>query len=268
MGFRSLSADLDRLLDRFVAGEEPETTGDLAPLLHPAQVASVAFFRSLDPAVAEKHLAALRADRARNVMVLPPLRRPRLRLAVAGLIGAAFLVFGAGSAVAISSGAVPGDPLYGVKRAVERISLAMHRDPAGRASLHLKFAESRLQELAAMAAAGRDTTEVASDLDDELEDAEVEALHANGLGHHAEALLVRVQAMISKHVAILTDVLNKVPDKAKGAIRHAISNAEKARSKVQHGRSQGSDRGNSGGTGGNGKPASTPGKKGSPSGRP
>jgi hypothetical protein len=238
MGFRSLSADLDRLLDRFVAGEEPETTGDLAPLLHPAQVASVAFFRSLDPAVAEKHLAALRADRARNVMVLPPLRRPRLRLAVAGLIGAAFLVFGAGSAVAISSGAVPGDPLYGVKRAVERISLAMHRDPVGRAQLHVQFANNRLQEVAALTLAGRTPEELMDDLEIELDAAEHDALSAQVLGKDADAILAHVQQMIAKHVTVLTNVLAKVPEQARDSIRHAIDNAGKAQEKVQRGRTK------------------------------
>jgi hypothetical protein len=267
MGIRRLPDDLDRLLDRFVTGEEPEATGDLAPLLHPAQVASVAFFRLLDPARADEHLAALRADRARNVMVLPPVRRPRVRIAAVALIGAAFLVFGAGSAVAISSGAVPGDPLYSVKRTVERVSLAMHRDAVGRAALHLKFAEHRLQELAALAASGKDTSEVAADLVAELEGAESDALHANALGHDADALLAKVQAMISKHVAILTDVLEKVPDQAKDAIQHAIDNAEKAQAKVQHGRGQGGGKGK-GRDGGQGKPSSTPARRGSSPGRP
>ena len=263
MGFRRLLDDLDRLLDAFVAGEVPVATGDLAPLLHPAQVASAAFFRAVDPGMAADHLAALRADRARNVMVLPPMRRPRLRLAIAGLIGAAFLIFGAGSAVAISSGAVPGDPLYGVKRAAERISLAMHRDPVGRAALHLKFAENRLQELAALTLAGKDTSAVVQDLTQELEGAEVDALKAKALGKDADAILAHVQSMISKHIAILTDVLAKVPDQAKDSIQHAIDNASKAQQKVQQGRTtggQGKDKGS--------KPTSTPARgRGSP-GRP
>jgi hypothetical protein len=263
MGFRRLSDDLDRLLDRFAAGEEPEATGELAPLLHPAQVASVAFFRELDPGTQTEHLSSLRADRARNVMVLPPLRKPKVRVAAVALIGAAFLIFGAGSAVAISSGAVPGDPLYGVKRAVERVSLAMHRDPAGRAALHIKFAENRLQELAAMALAGKDTSEVVEDLQQELEGAEIDALHAQALGLDADALLAKVQAMISKHVAILTDVLAKVPDQAKDAIQRAIDNAEKAQANVQQGRSK-----PKGPSVDHGKPSSTPPRGRGPTGRP
>src|SRR2546427_2218053 len=126
MGTRRNPADLDRLLDRLIAGEGPEATGDLAPFLHPAQVARAALIRSLDREVAQAQLAALRMDRARNVVAAPPARRRGARVAVAAVLTAMLLVLGAGSAIAASNNALPGDPLYGVKRAVERITLAMH----------------------------------------------------------------------------------------------------------------------------------------------
>jgi ABC-type transporter Mla subunit MlaD len=192
-------------------------------------------------------------------MVLPPVRKPRFRLAVAGLIGAAFLMLGGGTAIAMSSSAIPGDPLYGVKRAIERISLAMHRDPVSRANLHLQFANNRLQEVAALTLAGKNPEALADDLEAELDAAEHDALQAQGLGKDAEAILAHVQAMISKHVTVLTNVLDKVPDQAKDAIQHAIDNAEKAQAKVQHGRQNG----NSGK-----KPSSSPGRQRSSPGRP
>ena len=262
MGIRRLPDDLDRLLDALVAGEEPEATGDLASYLHPAQAARAAFVRSIDHHVAQEHLAQLRADRARNVLVLPPARNPRFRLAVAGLIGAAFLVLGGGTAVAMSASAIPGDPLYGVKRAVERISLAMHRDPTSRANLHLQFANNRLQEVAALTLAGKNPEGLADDLEAQLDAAEHDALQAQALGKDADAILAHVQEMIAKHVTVLTNVLTKVPDQAKDAIQHAIDNAQNAQEKVQHGRNA-ANKGNSGK-----KPTSTPGKRRSSPGSP
>jgi hypothetical protein len=239
MGIRRNSANLDRLLDRLGAGEEPEATGDLAPFLHPAQVARAAFVRSVPEDVAREHIAGLRADRARNVVTLPSVRRsPAVRLASAFVLAAMLLVIGGGSAIAASSSALPGDPLYGVKRAVERISLAMHHDHAGRAALHLQFANNRLHEVSALVLAGKDPAELLGDLEAELSGAENDALQALALGQDAEALLDHVRAMIAKHITVLNGVLAKVPDQAKDAIQHAIDNAQNASDNVQHGRGQ------------------------------
>jgi uncharacterized protein DUF5667 len=260
MGIRRESADLDRLLDRIAAGEEPEATGDLAPFLHPAQVARAAFVRSLPADVARAHLSMLREDRAKNVVAMPVVRGRGLRLAAAFVAAAVVLVVGAGSAVAASSDAVPGDPLYGVKRAVERISLAMHRDPVGRAALHLQFADERLDEVATLVVSGRDASELIDDLEAELNGAEQDALAAVALGRDAEELLAHVRAMIAKHIEVLNDVLGRVPGQAKDAIQHAIDNAKKADSNVLHGRNPGT--GNKPSDPGDQKPTAPPGKGG------
>ena len=253
MGSRH-SKDLNRLLDGLAAGDEPVATGDLAPLLHAARVARASLRRPLDRNVAQMHLNALRADRARNVVLVPSRSRRGVRAAALGLVAAIVLTLGAGSAVAASAGALPGDGLYGVKRAVERISLAMHRDPVGRASLHLQFAQERLNEIEALIAAGRDASDTVDAFDNELNGAEEDALHAQALGKDAGALLAHVQEMIAKHLAVLNEVLAKVPDQAKDAIQRAIDNANKAADKVQHGRTDHPDSGQ------HGKPPTPPAK--------
>lgn len=263
MSIRRESADLDRLLDRLMAGGEPEATGDLAPFLHPARVARSAFVRSLPADAARAHLSMLREERARNVVAMPVVRRRGLRLAAAFVAAAMLLVFGAGSAVAASSDAVPGDPLYGFKRAVERISLAMHRDPVGRAALHLQFADERLDEVAALVVRGQDASGLIDDLEAELNGAEHDALAAVALGRDSEELLAHVRAMIANHIEVLNDVLGRVPDQAKDAIQHAIDNAEKADSNVLHGRkNDGNGTDNKPTDPGDQKPTSPPGKGG------
>ena len=253
MGSRHTN-ELDRLLDRATAGGKPEATGDLAPLLHAARVARASLTRSLSPSVAQMQLNALRAERSRNVVMIPIRSRRGVRAAAIGLVAAIVLTLGASSAIAASNGALPGDPLYGLKRAVERISLAMHRDPAGRAALHLQFAQERLDEVEALLAEGKDAKPTLDALDAELTSAEADALHAQALGKDTAALLAHVQAMIAKHVAVLNGVLAKVPDQAKDAIQRAIDNAKKAADKVQHGRTEHPDNGQ------HGKPATPPGK--------
>ena len=241
MGSRRLRNELDRLLDR-PADEQAGPAGNLAPLLHPARVARTALVAVVPADVAGRHVAALQADRRRNVVVAPRLRRPTgLRVVAASLVAGILLVLGAGGAVAASANTLPGDSLYGVKRAVERVSLAMHRDPVGRAGLQLQFAATRLSEIQALLAAGRDTSEAIDGLENALSGAEEEALHAVALGKDADALLAHVQEMISKHIAVLEGVLEKVPDQAKDAIEHAIENANKAKANVQKGQGKPDD---------------------------
>ena len=62
--------------------------------------------------------------------------------------------------------------------------------------------------------------------------------------------------MISKHIAVLNEVLAKVPDQAKDAIQKAIDNAEKAKANVQQGKDK--SQGNPGG----GPPTTPPGNSG------
>jgi len=261
MGIRR-AHELDRLLDRLVAGEEPEATGDLAPFLHPARIARASLVRSLDPKVERSQIATLHEDRLRNLVAVPPTRRRGIRFAVVALVGAIVLMLGAGAATAASANAIPGDPLYGVKRAVERVSLALHRDAAGRSAVHLRFAQERLDEIHILVARHLDATGIIAAFNAELNAAEQDAEKAVALGQDSDALLAHVQEMIAKHIVVLNEVLGKVPAQAKDAIQRAIDNAQKAETKAQHGRGTG------GQGSGHGKPSIPPGKSGSAPGRP
>ncbi len=80
-------------------------------------------------------------------------RRSRLgRLAVAGSV-ALMTVSGAAGAVAASEGSLPGDPLYGLKRAVEQVELAMASTDR-RDEVELALLGERIEELRLEAAAG------------------------------------------------------------------------------------------------------------------
>jgi hypothetical protein len=73
--------------------------------------------------------------------------RRTLVSAMAGVL----LLATSGLAVAASGAALPGDPLYSVKRASERVQLLLILEPASGARLHLDLARQRLAEAVAIA---------------------------------------------------------------------------------------------------------------------
>src|SRR5712692_2061307 len=78
--------------------------------------------------------------------------RPAFRLALAvGLSGA---LLGAGI-VAASAQSLPGDPLYQVKRGMERVQLSLTLDPAANARLRMQLATRRVSEAGQLSAQGR-----------------------------------------------------------------------------------------------------------------
>jgi hypothetical protein len=92
-------------------------------------------------------------------------RRTRTRTAVIAGVAAGTLALSGMSAA--SGSAIPGDPLYGVKRSTERAQLALAGSAASRGSLNLEFARTRLDEAAAFRADLTRLTAVFDDMDTE-----------------------------------------------------------------------------------------------------
>ncbi len=87
-------------------------------------------------------------------LVLPSVRRvgARARLAVAAAAAVLCLLMSLGGmSVLLSRDALPGDPLYGVKRTAEGASLGLTFDDESRALKHLEFAASRVTEMETLA---------------------------------------------------------------------------------------------------------------------
>jgi hypothetical protein len=76
------------------------------------------------------------------------------RWALMATAAALLVVLASSGVVAASSGSEPDEPLYPVKRTVERARLAFTRDHQGKARLHAAYADRRMEELAAMASKG------------------------------------------------------------------------------------------------------------------
>ena len=106
--------------------------------------------------------AATRERMKQRVLTAPPPEQPlvlssvrrvgaRARLAVAAAAVLCLLMSLGGMSVLLSRDALPGDPLYGVKRTAEGASLGLTFDDESRALKHLEFAASRVTEMETLA---------------------------------------------------------------------------------------------------------------------
>lgn len=98
--------------------------------------------------------------------VRPPLTR-RARTWGAIVIGLAAGTLAISAMSAVSGDAIPGDPLYSVKRSTERAQIALAGSDISRGQLYLEFARTRLDEAAAVRADPAGLTGVLDDMDAE-----------------------------------------------------------------------------------------------------
>jgi hypothetical protein len=152
----------------------------------------------------------------------PALVRPALAAAaIVVLVGA-----GATSAAASS---LPGDPLYGVKRASEDVQLALTFDDVARMQLLSQFTDRRLDELAQIAkqrptGAPTATQEYADAVErfaDALDD--LRAATSEDKRQAAEAL---AEAARAKHRAVLDAVKGQLPEAQRSDVQNVIDREE------------------------------------------
>ena len=148
MSVHERRATLDAALESRLHDLGPALDGEPDPAFRAATrarlVAMAAVRTPAPPPVSGwRRVLALRADTA------APRRRPRLAV---GLAGAALAITVLATLVAVSTGARPGDVLYGLKRGTEQTQLALAGDSRGRTLL--QFAGTRLAELDGLRADG------------------------------------------------------------------------------------------------------------------
>ena len=148
--------------------------------------------------------------------------RRRWSMVIAGVVIAAML-FGSGIGMKqASASALPGDTLYPVKRAGEKIQLAISSTTDGDIALLYEFAESRLDEAQTLSQQGR-FADLGIALDG-FEDAmsTLEEIAQEGEIGKGKLDLAKIQAKHEKHVQVLERVREQVPEHARAAIDHAI----------------------------------------------
>ncbi|MEW6308376.1 MAG: DUF5667 domain-containing protein [Bacillota bacterium] len=120
-------------------------------------------------------------------------------------------------------GVSPRSPLYVFVRLMERLELALARDPEAKARLMLRQAEKRLAEITALAGAedaqGAAALERAMALFNELSGAaRARAEQAGQRGRDIEELLAHLETVQSKSITVLTRVSEQVPEQARETI--------------------------------------------------
>jgi hypothetical protein len=187
-------------------------------------------------------LNRLHKETASGRRTRPPLprrawRRPAFALASLSLI-LSLLVLTTGVTYA-SAEALPGDLLYPVKQGLEQARLAISTTPEGDTALLVGFADERLAEAEALAAAGR-----LVDLESALQGYESEITALVGLAEEipagaSDGPLEDVESRLSHHLEVLARVRTRVPASAQQAIGNAIERAGQGRSAIEQARGRG-----------------------------
>jgi len=224
---------LDEALDRLVRGEPAHAPEGLDPLVQTARAAREAFVLAVPEEVARAHIAAMTGAATLER------RRPRHRVAMVLIAAAITAILLGGAAVSASASALPGELLYPVKRAVERIELIIHHDPASQTRLHLQFAQRRLTELSALQAQASDGKDVnigaaISAYRSEVAAAQ-SALAADAASSGYQQLAASVDGQLLRHLAVLNALkYNAQPGPAQVAILNAIARVDQAQQSISN----------------------------------
>ncbi|HWH00574.1 MAG TPA: DUF5667 domain-containing protein, partial [Pilimelia sp.] len=131
----------------------------------------------------------------------------RLRTRGAVVVGIAAGAIAISGMSAASEGAVPGDPLYGVKRSAERAQLALASSDVTKGQLYLDFARTRLAEAAAVHADPEGYVNVLDDMDADTRHG-VKLLHVAAMVRRDPAALDAVEAFRTGQRQGLGDLLD------------------------------------------------------------
>ncbi|MFO7773376.1 MAG: DUF5667 domain-containing protein [Dehalococcoidia bacterium] len=149
-----------------------------------------------------------------------------VRIIVAVVV--ALLVVAGGTAYA-SQASLPGDALYPIKIGTEQAGMMLPGDDVGRAERGLGFADRRIVEIEALAEQGR--SEYLGLAGEKYEQAlnmtlaRIEEATNKGLaaGNATGNVTARVAEATLKHMEVLADVHDKVPEQAQEAIKRAMN---------------------------------------------
>ena len=157
---------LDQCIDRLLQGESleqclqryPEQAAQLEPLLRVALAAQKASAVEPRPEFKAQARYQMRSLLSAKKAKSRPRRIPVLswlpRWATAVVIGVLFVLVAGGSTAAAASNSLPGEILYPVKQATERVQFVFTFSDEGTARLHAKFAGRRAEEMARLAEGG------------------------------------------------------------------------------------------------------------------
>lgn len=221
----------------------PEQQAELLPLLETAERAHSLL---IPDGPAPKFVAAAEARLVRRIRESERKDRiaaqahpfsaflARIPAAAAALAAAAIVLLGTGWGVsAASAQALPGDPLYSVKRGLEETSLALSFTDTGDVALLAQFADKRIAEIEQLAGEGRP-----ADLDTGLGEYEqvlirLDAAVAKLPAQSNAVQLDNIQMQLERHAGVLAALRDKLPEQAQGAIDRVIERSKKSKDLIE-----------------------------------
>jgi len=193
------------------------------------------------PMVREEFRKRLRADLMNEAVVLAEARRAhrtsfaqrflilmtaRMRpVAVAAAVVAVLL---AGTGVA-AAGSLPGDPAFALKRAAEGVELALALDDDAKVRVLAAQAERRLDELGKSASRPEKAPTASAEYEAAVQRlaTAVATLRAAEPGAQRDAVEQVVEAARDKHVQVLEDLKERLPENAKERVDRATEQHDK-----------------------------------------
>ena len=130
---------------------------------------------------------------------------------------------------AIGDSVGPGHPLYAVERLGETQKSWFILDHASKATYYIQLATERLDEMKNVTDNGEIVKSLCQDYNSTVEKALDEAEKANRTDVYDFVL-----SMLQKHQQVLTEVKDKVPEQAKGAIDNAMRESSKSRDVIEN----------------------------------
>jgi Domain of unknown function (DUF5667) len=162
----------------------------------------------------------------------------------------AILVLVLAGATSAAASSIPGDALYGVKRATEDVRLALTFDPLARTQLLSEMTDRRTEELAEIAkrrpSSAPTATQEYADAVERFADA-LDDLHDAVSEDKRAAAQALAEAARAKHKAVLDAVKDKLSEDDQTEVQNVIDREEERTSPNNPGRGQGG-----------GRPSSTP----------
>ncbi len=143
--------------------------------------------------------------------------------AMVGLVLTLALVFSSIGVGYASASSLPGSQLYGLKRGIEQVRLALSLSDAGDAGLLAEFSSVRLEELQLLTLSGQ--KEMVGAAAAAYVDALEQWIASGGLEAAADPA---TSEMLASHLVVLEQVQAQAPDLAQAAIEHAIERSSHA----------------------------------------
>ena len=162
---------------------------------------------------------------AATVLAPRPARLPLLAFLRPALAAAAIVVLVLAGATGAAASSLPGDPLYGLKRAGENVQVALTFDDLARMQLLSELADRRLDELAEVArqrpSAAPTATAQYADAVERFADA-LDSLRDGDSDVKRNAAQALAEAARDKHKPVLEEVKEKVSKDLQPAVQEVI----------------------------------------------